>query len=163
MLIYANVFRTTFALSARVDALGRSRPGRATYSEAAAVAAHLGDDRNRALRAVVARAHRTSAARTRRTGTRAGGETVLGLPTTAALVDRLAVDTTLRQLCGFDLRKKKMPGEHLFSRAFKEFSAQGLMQQAHEALITSSEAFLVEHQLYQLVKRDSPFFMKNSG
>ncbi|MBI2778891.1 MAG: hypothetical protein HYX62_03785 [Gammaproteobacteria bacterium] len=26
-------------------------------------------------------------------------KTVLGLPTTAALVDRLAVDTTLRQLC----------------------------------------------------------------
>ena len=28
---------------------------------------------------------------------------------------------------------------------------------------SSSEAFLAEHQLYQLVKRYSPFFMKNSG
>lgn len=59
MLIYANVFRNFI---------------RSFYSKAAAVAAHLGDDRNRALRAVVARAHRTSAARTRRTGTCAGAD-----------------------------------------------------------------------------------------
>ncbi len=78
-------------------------------------------------------------------------KTVLGLPTTAALVDRLAVDATLRQLCGFDLRKKKMPGEHLFSRAFKEFSAQGLMQQAHEALIKAQ----LSDQLIGHIARDS--------
>lgn len=78
-------------------------------------------------------------------------KTVLGLPTTAALVDRMAVDTTLRQLCGFDLRKKKMPGEHLFSRAFKEFSAQGLMQHAHEALIKAQ----LSDQLIGHIARDS--------
>lgn len=73
------------------------------------------------------------------------------VPTTVALVDRLALDTTLRQLCRFDLRKKKMPGEHLFSRAFKEFSAQGLMQQAHEALIKAQ----LSDQLISHIARDS--------
>lgn len=77
-------------------------------------------------------------------------KSVLGLPTTAALVERLAVDATLRQLCGFDLRKQKLPGEHLFSRAFKEFSAQGLMQHAHEALIKAQ----LSDQLMGHIARD---------
>lgn len=59
---------------------------------------------------------------------------VLGLSETSALIERLAVDKTLRRLCGFDLRHAA-PTESLFSRAFAEFSAQGLAQQVHEALI----------------------------
>jgi hypothetical protein len=78
-------------------------------------------------------------------------KTVLGLPTTAALVERLAVDETLRRMCGFDLRKKTLPGEHLFSRAFKEFSAQGLMQRTHEALIKAQ----LSDQLIGHIARDS--------
>jgi hypothetical protein len=77
-------------------------------------------------------------------------KTVLNIPTTAALVERLQVDRTLRQLCGFDLRRK-LPGEHLFSRAFKEFSAQGLASQAHEALVKSQWS----DQLIGHIARDS--------
>lgn len=61
-------------------------------------------------------------------------KTVLNLPTTVALIERLKVDPVLRRLCGFDMRKE-LPGEHLFSRAFAEFSAQGLASQVHEDLI----------------------------
>ena len=59
---------------------------------------------------------------------------VLGLSETSALIERLAVDKTLRRLCGFDLRRAA-PTESLFSRAFAEFSAQGLAQRVHEALV----------------------------
>jgi hypothetical protein len=75
---------------------------------------------------------------------------VLNLPTTAALVERLSVDRCLRQLCGFDLRRK-LPGEHLFSRAFKEFSMQDLAQQTHEALIESQ----LSDQLIGHIARDA--------
>jgi hypothetical protein len=61
-------------------------------------------------------------------------KTVLNLPTTVALIERLQVDRVLRRLCGFDMRQK-LPGEHLFSRAFAEFASQGLASQAHEDLI----------------------------
>jgi hypothetical protein len=61
-------------------------------------------------------------------------KTVLNLPTTVALVERLRMDSVLRRLCGFDMRRK-LPGEHLFSRAFAEFAELGLASQAHEDLI----------------------------
>lgn len=61
-------------------------------------------------------------------------KTVLNLPTTVALVERLQVDHVLRRLCGFDMRRQ-LPGEHLFSRAFAEFAQGGLASQAHTALI----------------------------
>ena len=63
-------------------------------------------------------------------------KTVLNLPTTVALVERLQVDTVLRRLCGFDMRRN-LPGEHLFSRAFAQFAELGLASQAHEDLIKS--------------------------
>lgn len=77
-------------------------------------------------------------------------KTVLNIPTTAALVERLSVDKCLRRLCGFDPRKK-LPGEPLFSRAFKEFSTQGLVQQVHEALIKSQ----LSDQLIGHIARDA--------
>ena len=40
---------------------------------------------------------------------------VLGLPTTAGLIKRLAVDRVLRRICGFSMWKK-LPGESTFSR-----------------------------------------------
>jgi hypothetical protein len=61
---------------------------------------------------------------------------VFNLPTTVALVERLQADSVLRRLCGFDMRHK-LPGEHLFSRAFAEFAELGLASQAHEDLIRS--------------------------
>ena len=59
---------------------------------------------------------------------------VLNLPTTAALIERLAVDATLRRLCGWQ-RSAEVPGEWTFSRAFAEFADTGLAERAHAALI----------------------------
>jgi hypothetical protein len=59
---------------------------------------------------------------------------VLGLPTTAGLIERLAVDRALRRICGFSMWKK-LPGESTFSRAFAEFAEAGLAERAHEALV----------------------------
>jgi Transposase DDE domain/Transposase domain (DUF772) len=60
---------------------------------------------------------------------------VLDLPTTAALIERLAVDATLRRLCGWE-RASQVPSEATFSRAFAEFADSGLPARVHAALIT---------------------------
>jgi hypothetical protein len=52
---------------------------------------------------------------------------VLGLPTTAGLIERLAADRALRHICGFSMWKK-LPGESTFSRAFAEFAEAGLAE-----------------------------------
>ena len=59
---------------------------------------------------------------------------VLGLGTTAGLIERLTIDRALRRICGFPLCKK-LPSEATFSRAFEEFSRNGLAPRVHEALI----------------------------
>jgi hypothetical protein len=59
---------------------------------------------------------------------------VLDLPTTAGLIERLAVDATLRRLCGFE-RASEVPSESTFSRAFAEFADSSLPSRIHEALI----------------------------
>jgi hypothetical protein len=59
---------------------------------------------------------------------------VLGLHTTAGLIERLAVDRALRRICGFSMWKK-LPGESTFSRAFAEFAAEGLAERTHAALV----------------------------
>ena len=75
---------------------------------------------------------------------------VLDLPTTAALIERLIVDKTLRRLCGWE-RAARMPSEAKFSRVFAEFAACGLPARVHEALIKQTHADrLVGH-----ISRDS--------
>ncbi|MBK7954696.1 MAG: transposase [Candidatus Accumulibacter sp.] len=59
---------------------------------------------------------------------------VLGLATTAGLLERLMIDRALRRICGFPLCKI-LPSEATFSRAFDEFAEAGLGQRVHEALI----------------------------
>ena len=59
---------------------------------------------------------------------------VLGLTTTAGLIERLAVDRALRRICGFSMWKK-LPGESTFSRAFAEFAGAGLAERTHAALV----------------------------
>jgi hypothetical protein len=59
---------------------------------------------------------------------------VLNLPTTAGLIERLAVDAVLRRLCGWE-RANQVPSESTFSRAFAEFAASALPSRVHEALI----------------------------
>ena len=60
---------------------------------------------------------------------------VLGLSETSALVERLNADALLRQLCGFDLRRRGALRECLFSRAFAEFAQQGLPTRVHAVLV----------------------------
>ena len=59
---------------------------------------------------------------------------VLGLSTTAGLIERLTIDRALRRICGFPMCKK-LPSEATFSRAFEEFSQKGLAPRVHDALI----------------------------
>ena len=64
---------------------------------------------------------------------------VYNLPTTRALLERLATDKTLRRLCGWEC-KNSVPDEWTFSRAFAEFSKLRLPERVHEALIRESYA-----------------------
>jgi len=59
---------------------------------------------------------------------------VWNMPTTRALLDRLAHDPTLRRLCGWE-SLQDLPSEATFSRAFAEFAAGQLPQAIHEALV----------------------------
>lgn len=62
---------------------------------------------------------------------------VFNLPTTLALIERLAADGTLRRLCGWEGRRA-VPSESTFSRAFAEFAEMGLPVRVHEALIVKT-------------------------
>jgi K+-transporting ATPase c subunit len=59
---------------------------------------------------------------------------ILGFEQTTQLRSRLAVDTVLRRLLGFESHRA-LPSEATFSRAFAEFARAGLPAKAHEALI----------------------------
>jgi Transposase domain (DUF772)/Transposase DDE domain len=59
---------------------------------------------------------------------------VLGIPTTRALIERLAVDNSLRRILGWE-RRAQVPSEATFSRAFAEFAQGELPDKIHAALI----------------------------
>ena len=59
---------------------------------------------------------------------------MLGIPTTIALIERLAIDRSLRRICGWE-KRRDVPGEATFSRAFAEFAATGLAERMHTALV----------------------------
>jgi hypothetical protein len=64
---------------------------------------------------------------------------VYNLPTTRALLDRLATDTALRRICGWE-RHNDVSDEWTFSRALTEFSASQLPERVHTALIKARYA-----------------------
>lgn len=72
---------------------------------------------------------------------------VFHIPHTRALLDRLAHDTVLRRLCGWE-KVAQIPDESVFSRAFAEFAHSEFAQRVHAAVIqrTQSER-LVGHIL----------------
>ena len=75
---------------------------------------------------------------------------VFQLPTTRALIERLAGDRPLRRLCGWS-RLGQVPSEATFSRAFNNFAESALPSRLHEALIEKTmQGHLVGH-----VSRDS--------
>ncbi len=59
---------------------------------------------------------------------------VLNLPTTRAPSGRLQVDRTLRRLCGWS-RRRGIPSEATFSRAFAGFSECALPARLHETVV----------------------------
>lgn len=75
---------------------------------------------------------------------------VLRIPTTKALLERLAADPKLRRICGWN-SKAAVPSESTFSRAFAEFAQSELPARVQEALITKiHEGRIVGH-----VRRDA--------
>ena len=70
---------------------------------------------------------------------------VYQLPTTRALLDALAARPVLRRLCGWE-SAGQIPHESTFWRALADFSAGGLTQKIHQAMIkTHLEQKLVGH------------------
>jgi hypothetical protein len=61
-------------------------------------------------------------------------KSVLDIPTTELLLDRLKMDRLLRQLCGFE-RAGDVPSASTFSRAFAEFATLDIGDRIHEALV----------------------------
>lgn len=59
---------------------------------------------------------------------------VYNMPTTRALLDRVASDKKLRRICGWE-QKGDIPSESTFSRAFAEFSESQLPAYVHQAMI----------------------------
>jgi hypothetical protein len=59
---------------------------------------------------------------------------VLGLTSTAGLIERLTIDRALRRICGFALCQK-LPSEATFSRAFEEFAQGRVAERVHETPI----------------------------
>ena len=57
---------------------------------------------------------------------------ILGVPTTNALIERLAVDKSLRRILGWE-RRSQVPSEATFSRAFAEFARGDLPDKMHAA------------------------------
>ena len=75
---------------------------------------------------------------------------ILGLPSTTALRERLLVDASLRRICGWE-RRAEIPSEPTFSRAFREFAEEGLVDRIHQALVERS----FEDRIVGVVARDA--------
>lgn len=75
-------------------------------------------------------------------------KSVLNIPTTVALIDRLKCDIVLRRICGFE---GKLPCEGTFSNAGKEFSVIELAYNAHMQVIEE----IYDGRLIGHVSRDS--------
>jgi len=75
---------------------------------------------------------------------------VYGFTTTAQLLERLAQDAQLRQICGWNLARQ-VPREWTFSRAFAEFAQMQLPQFVHETLIRETQ----KDRLIGHIARDS--------
>jgi hypothetical protein len=75
---------------------------------------------------------------------------VCNMSTTRQLLERLAVDTALRRICGWE-SPREIPHESQFSRAFAEFAETQLPQRLHEALLAETQ----KDRLIGHISRDS--------
>jgi len=64
---------------------------------------------------------------------------VYDLPTTKVLIENLRTNPSWRRLCGWEF-PGHVPSEPTFSRAFKEFAEQNLLDQMHDKLVTENYA-----------------------
>ena len=55
-------------------------------------------------------------------------------PTTVSFLDRLGGDEPLRRICGWE-RRREIPSESTFSRAFAEFAETSLLDEVHKARV----------------------------
>ena len=62
---------------------------------------------------------------------------VYDLPTTRQLIERVHADPIFRRICGWE-RKKDIPSESVFSRAFAELAEHEVGARAHERLIENA-------------------------
>ena len=76
-------------------------------------------------------------------------KTVLGIPTTTGLTERLAMDRALKRICGFSMWRK-LPSEATCSCAFAEFSKAGLTERTHATLVKET----LGEQLIGHISRD---------
>lgn len=72
------------------------------------------------------------------------------MPTTRALLDRLACDKKLRRICGWE-KKGEISSESTFSRAFAEFSESQLPAFVHQAMIAEN----LSEEIISHISRDS--------
>ena len=72
------------------------------------------------------------------------------MPTTRALLDRLACDKKLRRICGWE-QKGRIPSESTFSRAFAEFAESQLPSYVHQTMISDN----LSEDIISHVSRDS--------
>ena len=73
---------------------------------------------------------------------------VYDMTTTRVLLERLRTDRQVRRICGWE-HLHEVPKEWTFSRAFAEFSADGLPERVHAALIRKNyEGEIVGHITY---------------
>ena len=75
---------------------------------------------------------------------------VYNMPTTSALLDRLASDKKMRRICGWE-KKGDIPSESTFSRAFTEFAKSQLPVCVHETLIRQN----LSEEIISHISRDS--------
>ena len=75
---------------------------------------------------------------------------VWNMSTTRQLLERLAADTALRRICGWEGRRE-VPHESQFSRAFADFAGTRLPERLHEALIAETQ----KDRLIGHISRDS--------
>ena len=64
-------------------------------------------------------------------------KSVYDLPTTKVLLENLQTNPSWRRLCGWEYRGE-VPSEPTFSRAFKEFAGQQLLEKIHEVIVTEN-------------------------
>jgi len=75
---------------------------------------------------------------------------IFNIPHTRALLERLAQDSVLRRLCGWD-RAAQVPDETIFSRAFAEFARSEFGQRVHTGVIQRTQS----QRLVGHISRDS--------